>query len=184
MVALLTTQRGDSRILELKRMNPIEIDINNTHQDIRRWAIWRLFHSTFYICYLILDILLASLVLLFTDFGKNDFESVIFVAFIVSILPIAACLGLADRTWKQVKGQQRIIRFENEGVRIVHEHIEGFYKWSAFRKVTETQNYLFAESIYRTPMFVLSKNWLNKDDLDKICKWMALKEIDIIKKGS
>lgn len=118
----------------------------------------------------------------FTDFGKNDFGSVIFVGVLVGIIPVAAWLGIADKTWKQVKDRQRIIRFESEGVRSFNEHIEVLYKWSGCKKVTETPQYIFAETIQGVPMFVLSKSWLSEDILNTLREWVALKEIKVVKK--
>lgn len=156
-------------------MKDIEVDINTDVNDMRIWALWRLFHSRTYYIY-ILAIFCLCIILISTEFGRNDYISVIFVAIFVGILPIVACMGIVRQAWQRIKNQnKRMLRFENEGVRIMNDRVEVLYKWSECKIVTETKNYLFSENSAGGPLFALCKSRLDSNTVDEIRDYLSYK---------
>ena len=123
--------------------------------------------------------------MLLTDFGKNNSVGVFLIAIFVSILPVIACMGIVDRSWKRIKDRKkRVIRFESEGIRLANDQVEIFYKWSACGKVTETEKYLFAETNSRRPLFVLCKYRLDESILDEVKNYLIHKGFPSQTKGN
>ncbi len=158
-------------------MDSIEITIDTDINDMRRFALWRLFHSKLYWLYCGVVVISAT-VLLIAERNmllNNEYQGVILVAVVLIGLPVSAVLGIVRHVWKRLGGlKKRIVRFEPEGIRTINDQLEALYRWQEAMIITETKRYLFA-TVGKRPVFVLCKYRLDQATIDNVRAFVSQK---------
>jgi len=137
---------------------------------MRKFALWRLFHSKLYWLYCG-AIVISAMVLLIAERNmllNNEYHGVILVSAVLIGLPGSAVLGIVRHVWKRLEGlKKRIVRFEPEGIRTINDQLESLYRWQEAMIITETKRYLFA-TVGKRLVFVLCKHRLDQATIDNV----------------
>lgn len=163
----------------------VEVEIDTGAEDMRRWALWLVHRSKVYWGYCALIAVVTGGLLLTREdiYASKEYQGIIFAAIFAAVLPQVAALGMARWGFRRVAVlKRRMVRLDNEGIRIINDQTEVLYRWGKALTLTETRDYLFA-AIGRRPIFAVCKDRLAPGTLERM-KAFAAERMSAIKSGS